>query len=414
MTTQQQTSSREMRLLVIAAFFVLINQTMLVITQSRPVWHFWNIVVWGFCAAVLHVQVRYVLPKRDPYILPSALLLMGWGLTAIDRLAPSFADRQALWIGASSIALSALFWMPHHLRWLENWHWYWLAGGMLSLLTTLFIGVNPSGFGPRLWLGGGNLFYQPSELLKVIVVIFLAVYLSRNAEHLRKRLLDIRLLNPTTLVLVICVFILVLQRDLGTASIFFVIFLLMLYLTSGNGLVLVGGVAAIGVASVVAYVAYDLVRLRIDVWLDPWSEADGRAFQIVQSLMAVAAGNLIGTGVGQGIPTFIPVVHSDFIFAAIAEEWGFIGVVGLLFTLMVLVFRGLRIAVQAPALSFPALLAAGISLLIATQSLMIIGGTLRLWPLTGVTVPLVSYGGSSLLAISISIGLLLILSNRYP
>jgi cell division protein FtsW (lipid II flippase) len=408
----QDVSRRERHLLGLAALFILLNQSMLLISLQRPVWQFWNIGVWGLCATVVHLQARRLLPQRDPYLLPSMFLLMGWGLTAIDRLQPTFADRQAVWIAVSSVALVGLWWLPHHLRWLQNWHWHWLGLGILSLMATVFFGVNPSGVGPRLWLGGGDLFYQPSELLKLIVILFLAVYFSRNASRIRYRLFDLRLMAPTALVLLICMLVLILQRDLGTATLFFLIYLLMLYLTSGHWIVLVAGGAVISVTTAIAYAVYDLVRLRIDIWLNPWPQADDRAFQIVQSLMAVAAGSLLGSGVGQGIPTFVPVAHSDFIFAAIAEEWGFIGVMGLLFTLLLLIFRGLRIAMQAPPLSFSALLAAGVSLLIATQSLMIIGGTLRLWPLTGVTVPLVSYGGSSLLATTLAVGLLLILSNQ--
>lgn len=413
MKSRSNIARREQQLLSLAVCFVFINQMMLVLSQERPLWHFWTIGLWAGCLVLLHLQAQRWLPNRDPYLLPGMLLLMGWGLTAIDRLEPPFANRQAVWIAVSSLALLVLLWLPHHLRWLQRWAWQWLGLGILSLVATLAFGVNPSGFGPRLWLGGGNLFYQPSELLKLIVIVFLAVYFSDHAATLRHKLINRQLLSPTLFVLLICVLILALQRDLGTATLFFMLYLLMLYLASGQWLVLLGGGTLLGLASLVAYAVYDLVRLRVDVWLNPWPEADARAFQIVQSLMAVAAGDVFGSGLGQGIPTFIPVAHSDFIFAAIAEEWGFVGVVGLLFTLMLLIFRGLRIAVLSPPLSFPALLAAGISLMIAIQSLMIIGGTLRLWPLTGVTVPLVSYGGSSLLATTLSIGLLLILSNRY-
>jgi cell division protein FtsW len=209
----------------------------------------------------------------------------------------------------------------------------------------------------------------------------------------------------------VCVVILIWQRDLGTATIFFVIFMAMLYLASGQWLLLVGGGALLAVAAAVAYRMFDVVALRIDIWLNPWPEAEGRSFQIVQSLMAVSAGGILGQGIGQGSPNFIPVVHTDFVFAAIAEEWGLIGVSGLLLILALIVTRALRIALGSQHRPFAAFLAAGLGIMLATQSLLIMGGTLRLWPLTGVTLPFVSYGGSSLLTSFVAIGLLLVLSE---
>ncbi|NDJ86985.1 MAG: FtsW/RodA/SpoVE family cell cycle protein, partial [Chloroflexi bacterium] len=209
----------------------------------------------------------------------------------------------------------------------------------------------------------------------------------------------------------LCIVMLGWQRDLGTATIFFVVFMLMLYLASGQWLLMVGGAGLLAIAAAVGYILFDVVSLRIDVWLNPWAEAEGRAFQIVQSLMAVSAGGIVGEGIGQGLPTFIPVVHTDFVFAAIAEEWGLIGVLGLLVAIAVITLRGLRIAVLSQSRPFAAFLAAGLSLSITVQSLMIIGGALRLWPLTGVTLPFVSYGGSSLLTSFVSVGLLLVISE---
>jgi cell division protein FtsW (lipid II flippase) len=204
------------------------------------------------------------------------------------------------------------------------------------------------------------------------------------------------------------------QRDLGTATIFFLIFMLMLYLASGQWLLLVSaGVLFVG-AMVVAYQTFDVVALRVNIWLDPFGgdAPDNQSFQIVQSLIAVASGHILGEGIGQGVPTFIPVVHSDLVFAAIAEEWGLIGVIGLVVTLLVIVIRGLRIALHSQHRPFAAFLAAGLSIMLGTQSLMIIGGSLRLVPLTGVTLPFVSYGGSSLLTSLVAGGLLLILSEE--
>ncbi|HEX2905500.1 MAG TPA: FtsW/RodA/SpoVE family cell cycle protein, partial [Phototrophicaceae bacterium] len=219
-----------------------------------------------------------------------------------------------------------------------------------------------------------------------------------------------RVVGPVLLMWGLSVVILVWQRDLGTAVLFFIVFLVLLYVASGYSLILVSGTLLILVAGIIAYREFSVVQLRVDIWLNPWPEADNRAFQIVQSLLAFAAGGIFGQGVGQGSPTYIPVVHSDFAFAAIAEEWGLLGLVVVVVCLATLFTRGLRISVQQTGRPFRALLAVGLSTLLAAQSLLITGGVLKVLPLTGVTLPFLSYGGSSLLASFVMVGLLLRLS----
>lgn len=221
-----------------------------------------------------------------------------------------------------------------------------------------------------------------------------------------------RVYGPILLMWGISVVVLIWQRDLGTAILFFAVFLVLLYIASGYNWILISGAILIVIAGIVAYREFSVVQLRIDIWLNPWPEADGRAFQIVQSLLAFAAGGPFGQGVGQGSPTYIPVVHSDFVFAALAEEWGLLGVIVVILCIALVVTRGLRIAVRQQRNSFLALLTVGLSILIATQSLLIMGGVLKLVPLTGVTLPFLSYGGSSLLTSFIIIGLLLRLSAQ--
>jgi len=296
-----------------------------------------------------------------------------------------------------------------------------LLFGILLLIGTIVLGTNPSGFvnAPQLWLGFGTIFFQPSEALKIILVAFLASYLAEqypairtgNVEGQGWRLsISPRVLGPIVLMWGICILILVWQRDLGTAILFFTIFMLLLYVASGSNLVLISGAILIIAAGLVAYKAFPVVRLRMDIWVNPWPEADGRAFQIVQSLLAYAAGGPFGQGVAQGSPTFIPVVHSDFVFSALAEEWGLLGIITVIACIGILVVRGLQIAIKQERRSFLTLLATGLSLLIATQSFLIMAGVLKIVPLTGVTLPFLSYGGSSLLASFVITGLLLRLS----
>jgi cell division protein FtsW len=292
----------------------------------------------------------------------------------------------------------------------------------LALLgITLLLGVNPSGniFAPRLWLNFGVIFLQPAELLKLMLVIFLASYLADKREILittRTRILGWDLpalpyLAPLLLMWGFCVVLLTWQRDLGAGSLFFVIFLLMLYVSTEESAYLLVGGLMLGAAGSLAYFLYGVVRLRVDAWWNPWPEADDRAFQIVQSLIAVASGGVFGTGVGQGSPTFVPVVHSDFVFAAIAEEWGIMGALAVVTCFAIIVIRSFQIALRNIDQPFRALLAAGIGISIGAQALLIMGGVLKIVPLTGVTLPFLSYGGSSLLTSYVMIALLLRLSS---
>jgi cell division protein FtsW len=218
-------------------------------------------------------------------------------------------------------------------------------------------------------------------------------------------------LAPIALMWSFCMVLLVWQRDLGAASLFFAVFVVLLYLATGDLRYVVAGLILIVIAGFIAYRAFDVVDLRIDTWINPWAEADSRGFQIVQSLYAVASGGVLGRGVGLGYPTYIPVVHSDFAFAAVAEEWGLIGVLAVVASFAVLAYRGLKIAGGCKD-AFQLYLAAGITVLFSVQAFLIMAGVTKLLPLTGITLPFISYGGSSLLVSAIMIGLLLNISAR--
>ncbi len=412
----------ERRLLMTAGLFLFVNFLALTITRSDTQPTGWiHFIVWIACAFIGETILERYLPGHDPLLYPTTMFLSGWGLILIDRLAPNFADRQTIWLIVSVIAMLLVAITPHILRWLRQFRYILLLFGILLLLGTIALGTNPSGAvnAPQLWLGFGAIFFQPSEVLKIILVAFLASYLAEQFPAIRTGLVEgkrwqlsisPRVLGPIVLMWSICVLILVWQRDLGTAILFFTIFILLLYVASGSSLILISGAALIVIAGFVGYKAFPVVQLRMDIWMNPWPEADGRAFQIVQSLFAFAAGGPFGQGVGQGSPTYIPVVHSDFVFSALAEEWGLLGTVTVIACIAILVARGLQIAIRQERRSFLSLLAVGLSLLIATQSFLIMAGVLKIVPLTGVTLPYLSYGGSSLLASFVIVGLLLRLS----
>lgn len=383
--------------------------------------HWLPLALWSVCALAGKLILDRCLPVRDRLLFPLSMLLSGWGITLVDRLLPAFGDRQAAWLVVATAGMLTVALFPQPLRWLRQYRYLTLVIGLLLLVGTIVLGTNPSGLAgaPELWLGFGSIFFQPSEALKIILVAFLSSYLAQHYPTLRARQLrgiargfsfSPRIIGPTLLMWGLSIVILIWQRDLGTAVLFFVVFLILLYIASGSRVVALGGAVLIALAAVIAYDQFGVVRLRVDIWLNPWPEADGRAFQIVQSLMAFAAGGIGGQGIAQGSPFFIPVAHSDFAFASLAEEWGFLGVMTALVCLAALVTRGLSIAARQTGYPFRALLAVGLSSLIGTQSLLIIGGVLKLLPLTGVTLPFISYGGSSLLASFVIIGLLLRLS----
>ena len=340
-------------LLVMSGAFVIVNALALGlqgIGGSLPIVH---VMAWIVAAIGGAWFLRRHVPQHDPFLFPLVMFFSGWGVLLIDRLAPIFAERQTVWLLLGVFALCVTASFPQLLRWLRQYRYLLLLLGLALLVSTILLGRNPSGLigAPELWLGIGNVFFQPSEALKIILVAFLASYLGENAVSLRltgrgwqQAWLSPRLIGPILLMWSLCVLVLVWQRDLGTAALFFAVFLILLYVASGQLWILATGIVLIGAAGVVAYFAFSVVQLRVDIWLNPWLEADGRAYQVVQSLMAVANGGIFGQGIGQGAPTYIPVVHSDFVFSALAEEWGLLGVIVLLGGFAILLLRGMRVA----------------------------------------------------------------------
>lgn len=415
-------SRSERILLAIAALFLLTNTVALTILRPGGLgMNILTLVIWLICASVGHRVLNHYLPRRDMLLFPVVMFLSGWGLLIIERLAPVFGDRQMVWLSISVAAMLAVAIAPQTLRWLRNYRYLWLFFGLTLLVSTIVLGSNPSRQigAPQLWLGFDGIHFQPSEALKVILVVFLASYLGEQYPSLRANgliaghrifALSPRIIGPVLLMWGLSIVMLVWQRDLGTAAIFFMVFLVLLYVASGSTTILVGGSVLILIAGFAAYHLFSVVQLRVDIWINPWPEADGRAYQLVQSFLAFAAGGIFGQGIGQGSPGYIPLVHSDFIFAGLAEEWGLLGVSVVLVCIAVIISRGIRIATLQAGKPFRTLLAVGLSTLIAVQSILIMGGAIRMFPLTGITLPFLSYGGSSLLVSFIIIGLLLRLS----
>jgi cell division protein FtsW (lipid II flippase) len=369
--------------------------------------------VWVTGVSLIVRMARVKLPNRDPYLLPIGAMLAGWGLITIWRLTPTFGARQTAWFFLASVLVMILFRMPTNLKWLRDYRYLWLGAGLFLLSLTLLFGTNPLGGDPKLWLGCCGLYFQPSEPLRLLLVAFLASYFAdrlvfHDREHSPTLLQTV---IPLLIVWSFSILLLFVQRDLGTGSLFLILLAVLLYIASGKWQVLLtaGGMTVIG--GVFAYMNMDLVRTRVDAWLNPWLDPVGGSYQIVQSLIAFSSGGIFGSGLGLGEPGLVPAAHTDFIFATVGEEWGLLGTLAILCLYATLVARGIKIASR-DLNHFDRLLAAGLSIAFGLQSILIISGVTRLLPLTGITLPFVSYGGSSLVTSFIALGLLMQISNK--
>ncbi|HUH97687.1 MAG TPA: FtsW/RodA/SpoVE family cell cycle protein [Anaerolineales bacterium] len=408
---------RQRRLLIAVAVFLFLYSAILTLSPAvrEQTWnvpyrwsHWIGLAIWAACCIVADRFAGRQLPRRDPLLLPLGALLSGWGLLTIWRLDSAFGIRQSIWLMVSTAILVAIFQLPADLSLLRRYKYILLTSGIVLTGLTIFLGTNPEGYGPRLWLGCCGVYLQPSEPLKLLLVIYLSAYLG-NRWMTRVRFF--RWLFPTLFVTGLALLLLLFQRDLGTASIFLLVYAVVLYAATAERRVLLATALMLALAGVIGYFFIPLVHERISAWLDPWADPSGHGYQIVQSLLAIANGGMIGRGPGLGSPTLVPVAQSDFIFTSVAEETGLLGTTALIISFGLLLGRGLRAALRAPD-RFRRTLAAGLSAYLGIQTLLIINGNLRLLPLTGVTLPFVSYGGSSLLTAFVALGLLLIISNQ--
>jgi cell division protein FtsW (lipid II flippase) len=413
--------------LFLGAYTIALTLAPAVRTHSWDIifrWDYWlALLSWGIAFGLIYVQIRRLNIRTDPVLLMTIALLSGWGLLTIYRIFPELGLRQSIWIIFGGIVVSAGLQLNPDLSFFRRYKYLWLTAGLALTALTLIFGTNPLGSGPRLWLGCCGLYFQPSEPLKLLLIVYLSAYLADQFVSIpitqrapNKVLLPI--LAPTILLIGIALGLLIVQRDLGTATILLFLYATMTYLASGRKLILVISGLAIFVFGILGYFLFDLVALRIDAWINPWSDPTGRSYQIIQSLIAIANGGLFGRGPGLGNPGLVPVAHSDFIFTTITEETGLLGAIGLILLLAILAARGLRIAIRAES-GYKRLLAAGLTAYLVGQSILIIGGNLRVLPLTGVTLPFVSYGGSSLVTSFIALLLLIHISQsttryQYP
>jgi cell division protein FtsW (lipid II flippase) len=304
-------------------------------------------------------------------------------------------------------------------RVLERYRYTFAALGIICLLLPLVPGVGETVNGARLWVHLGSLTFQPGEAAKVLLVIFFAAYLVDNRALLRAGSLRVggsflpspRHLGPLLLAWAFSIIVMVQEKDLGSSLLFFAVFATMLYMATGRGIYLVGSLVMFLAGAFIAYHLFGHVRVRVTTWYNPWPTAHDQGYQITQSLFAFGSGGVAGTGLGLGSPDKIPNAATDFVFAAIGEELGLVGAMGVVLAFLLLVGSAYRVAVDAIR-PFAKLFAAGLATIFGVQTIIILGGVTRLIPLTGITLPFVSYGGSSLVANFVLLALLLRISDE--
>lgn len=371
-------------------------------------WQHWaGFIVWCISAFCLNYLTKKKYPNRDPYLLPIISILMGLGLLTIFRLNVSYGWRQTIWFSLATCAVLITIWKSEYLVHIRRFKYIWLFLGLIITGLTFFFGIYPNGTGPNLWLEFGGLYIQPSEPLKLLFIVYLAAFL---ADQWPSRHNLMSLIVPTMVMGSAALLVLFAQRDLGTASIFILLYAFFIFLVTGKRRTLVIFVIILVAAGFTGYELFDVIRIRMEAWTNPWVDPAGRSYQIIQSIQAIAAGGILGSGPGLGSPGLIPVAISDFIFAAIVEELGFVGALAIFALFAFLAFRGFLITIKARN-QYHQLLAAGITAFFSIQSILILGGNTRLLPLTGVTLPFISYGGSSLLTCCLAAALLLWVSQ---
>ena len=371
-----------------------------------------------FILVCAHVGVRRFAPGASPLLLPLATLLHGVGYVFIARLSDRLAGLQATWSLVAVVAFIGVLVVVRRVTDLLRYQYTFLFFGVVLQLLPLVPGLGFSSGGARIWVSIGPINFQPGEFAKLCLALFFAGYLAEQREVMStagKRVLGVQLPEmrtflPVLLAWGVSVVVMVAEKDLGSSLLFFTLFVVMLWVaTERTGyLVFGGGLFVLG--AVVAYQLFGHVRDRFTIWLDPWSHYNGKGYQIVQGMFGFAEGGLSGTGLGLGDPGRIPAVKNDFIFAAVGEELGLFGATAVLVAFVLLVGGGLRTAVRTDN-AFEKLLAVGLTTILGVQAFIILAGVLRVLPLTGVTLPFMSYGGSSLVSNYMLLALLIAISH---
>jgi peptidoglycan glycosyltransferase len=367
---------------------------------------------------VAHVAVRLLARGADGTLLPLAVLLHGLGFVMITRLDDRLAGLQSLWSLVAIAAFVATLLFVQRATDLARYKWTLFFAGAALLLLPMAPGIGVNVNGARIWVNLGPLNFQPGEFAKIALAVFFAAYLAERRELIAAstwrigplRLPELQYIAPILVAWGFSVMVMVGERDLGSSLLFFTLFVVMMWVATERVSYLVIGFVLFGAAAFVSWRMFGHVQDRVDIWLDPWADEYGKGFQIVQALYGLGDGGIVGTGLGRGSPDKVPEAQNDFIFAALGEEMGLVGATTVLMAYLLLIGAGLRIALRTDR-TFEKLLAVGLTTIVGMQAFIIVGGVIKVVPLTGITLPFVSYGGSSLLSNYILLAILLRLSD---
>lgn len=407
-------------LLVFPIAFLALGLVLLVLVRTQAV--DWAVLTGAglFAAGLVGAAVwaRLKTPYADPFLFPLAATLSALGQLMTSRLEPGLGPRQGVWVLVGLFAMTAVGLLPS-ITWLRTYRYTWATLAIILQVLTLVLGHDPNGSGAALWFTFGGISVQPMEVVKLLLVVFLAAYLEEYRELLTMagmRLGKIRFpplpyLAPILVMVGAALLLFWLQKDLGPALLFSTVLLTMLYIASGRLSYVVLGLALLILGGALADRVFSHVHTRVVIWLDPWSHREDLGYQLVEALYAFSSGGVFGSGLDMGSPRYIPAVHTDFVLAAIGEELGLVGTLAVVVLFVLLVWRGFLVAIAARS-GFSALLAAGLTAVLGLQALIIMAGTLEVIPLTGITLPFVSYGGSSVVANFVLMGMLLRISHE--
>ncbi len=348
--------------------------------------------------------------KGERFLFIIATFMLSIGTIMIFRLDDAAGFKQIVWILAGFGVFFLSYFAMKYIPKLEKPTFFYFGAAVVLFVATALFGVTING--ARNWIIIGPISVQPTEITKILMVFFISSYYAKYEKYKGTRLRG----KPVgQFLLLACVYVLialaVLQRDLGTVMILAAIFLALQYMYEPNRKMILLNLGLMIVGGLVATLLFSHIRVRITTWINPWDHIDDIGYQITQSLFAVASGGFLGTGIGLGMPQTIPLAESDFIFAAICEEMGILTGMGLIMLFLILVYRSYKIAFHQKSL-FARSVAIGLSTMFAAQSFIIFAGVLKVIPLTGITIPFVSYGGSSMLASFMALGILQYLSEH--
>lgn len=386
--------------------FELIALVLLFIYQKDNLNKF-TLISGGTLIFIIYIS-NFILPRistGDSYIFLIVTMLISIGIIMIYRIDPLLGMKQVLWVGIGIIIFFATYFIIKSIKGWDKWIKFYGITSIALFIMTLLLGTRRKG--AINWITIGRFGFQPTELIKILVIFIISSYYTNYEKYKEKKYGSYYLMG----IIYLFIGFLFLQRDLGTVLLLYAVFLALQFIYEEDRKLILYNFLFFLFSGLLGYFMFSHVRVRFETWLNPWKYIDNKGYQITQSLFAIATGGFFGTGIGLGYPDFIPEVHTDFIFSAICEEMGIFTGIGIIMLFLILVYRGFKIGINQQN-KFFRIVALGISLLFGVQSFIIFGGVLKMIPLTGITIPFVSYGGSSMLSSFIALGILQVASEE--